>query len=70
MESIYSWQGTLETARECVLVAKTFSHLSERLTERVVALHSYDVPCVLFMPVTGGNPAYVDWMKTGTGGQV
>ena len=70
MESIFSWQGTLETARECVLVAKTFSHLSERLTKRVVALHTYEVPCVLFMPVTGGNPAFLDWMNAQAGRQV
>ena len=37
-----------------------------RLLERVIALHSYDCPCVAVVPVEGGNPAFLDWIATET----
>lgn len=62
MRSIYWWQEKLETAAETVLILKTRDDLVAAATERVKALHSYTCPCVLSLPVTAGNPAYVKWL--------
>ena len=62
MESIYRWQGAVEQAREAVLILKTRSTLLDALTEKVRAMHDYDCPCVVALPITGGNPGYLDWI--------
>lgn len=66
MRSIYHWQGALETAQETVLVAKTRLSLAQSLTARVKELHSYDVPCVVVMPVVDGLPAFLRWIDDET----
>jgi periplasmic divalent cation tolerance protein len=66
MESTYWWQGQLTEDREAVLIAKTRAELLPALTERVKALHSYSVPCVVALPILAGNPAYLDWLAAET----
>jgi periplasmic divalent cation tolerance protein len=62
MRSVYRWQGSIHEAEETVLILKTSAALLPRLTQRVLELHSYTCPCVAALPVTGGNPAYLDWI--------
>ena len=66
MRSVYRWQGRIEEAEETVVIAKTRDDLLEPLTERVRALHSYDCPCVVGLPVTGGHRDYLDWIASET----
>lgn len=66
MESVYWWQGKLTEDRETVLIAKTRAELVPALTERVKALHSYTLPCVVALPLVGGNPAYMAWLEAET----
>ena len=68
MTSVYRWQGEIEEGEETVLILKTQASLVDRLTERVRALHSYDCPCVVALPVAGGNPAFLDWITEETAG--
>jgi len=68
MTSVYRWQGAIEQDDEVVLIAKTRADLVERLTGRVAALHSYDCPCVVALPITGGNPVFLDWILSETEG--
>jgi periplasmic divalent cation tolerance protein len=63
MQSIYRWEGRIEEAHECVLIAKTQESLKEQLIAKVVELHSYSCPCVIFCPIEGGNQEYLDWIK-------
>ena len=60
MQSVYWWEGKLEEARECVLIAKADASRQEEIVALVKELHSYSVPCVVIWPLTGGNPAYLD----------
>lgn len=62
MESFYWWNGKIENDQETVLVAKLPEQARDSFLERVIALHPYETPCVLFIPVTGGNPDYLDWL--------
>ncbi|MGQ9370189.1 divalent-cation tolerance protein CutA [Azospirillum sp. ST 5-10] len=66
MTSIYRWEGAVETAEEVAFVAKTTAGLFDRLAERVRALHSYEVPCVVALPVDLGSPAYLAWLRRET----
>ncbi len=64
MTSIYQWKGRIEQDQEIVLIAKTTRSQLEALTQHVTQLHSYEVPCVVALPIQGGNPDYLQWIKT------
>jgi periplasmic divalent cation tolerance protein len=64
--SIYRWGGELHEKPETALVLKTRAELAERLVARVRALHSYECPGLLVLHVSGGNPAYLDWIGAET----
>ena len=66
MESHYWWQGKMESAQETVLIAKTRVDLKEELLDRVRDLHPAETPCVVFHPVVGGNPDYLEWIAAET----
>jgi len=66
MSSLYWWQGRISEDAETVLLFKTTAQHVAALTERVKALHSYDVPCVVEVPLGGGNAAYFDWIEAET----
>lgn len=62
MISIYWWERSLQEEGEASLILKTRSDLIDRLTARIGELHSYACPCVVAMPISAGNPAYLDWI--------
>ena len=62
VRSIYRWEGEVQDDVEALLVIKTTEARLEALVERVNALHSYDLPEVLALPVAGGSPAYLAWV--------
>ena len=66
MRSIYRWKGVVETAAETVLIAKTRLELADALAARVKELHSYDVPCVVILPISGGYPPFLRWIEDET----
>lgn len=66
--SVYRWQGAVETAGEVLLLAKTVPAQLEALTARVAELHPYEVPEVIALDVSGGLPAYLQWIASETGG--
>ena len=66
ISSIYRWEGKVEQAREVLLVIKSRRALSKKLVSRVRALHSYDIPEVVTIPVAAGNPAYLRWVRQST----
>lgn len=66
MRSLYRWQGRIADDREWQLVIKTRLDLFAALADRVRALHSYDVPEIIGLPVTAGSPAYLAWLKETT----
>ncbi|MGE4421366.1 MAG: divalent-cation tolerance protein CutA [Pseudodesulfovibrio sp.] len=69
MRSIYWWRGRMERAEETVLIAKTRDDLVDALTEAVKAAHGYEVPCVVSLPITGGNPDFLAWIRSETAGE-
>jgi periplasmic divalent cation tolerance protein len=68
MRSLYWWRGKLERGDEVVLLLKTTAELAPRLTETLTRAHSYECPCVVTLPLSGGNPDFLDWIRTETRG--
>ncbi|MDE0147742.1 MAG: divalent-cation tolerance protein CutA [Rhodospirillaceae bacterium] len=66
MLSQYRWEGSIQTDEEVVLIAKTRSDLVDSLTGHVREIHSYDCPCVVALPIEGGNPAFLQWIEEET----
>ena len=66
MDSVYWWQGMVETATEAVLILKTRAELADALVARLRALHSYDTPAIVVLPILSGNPDYLDWIGAET----
>lgn len=66
MTSIYRWEGAIQHDAEAVLIAKTGRDRVAALTERVKALHSYDCPCIVALPLEGGNDAFLSWIAEQT----
>ena len=62
LRSIYRWQGKVEEADEALLVLKTARSRFKELADRIVALHPYDVPEVIALPIEAGHDAYLDWI--------
>lgn len=62
VRSFFRWQGKVDTADEHLLVIKTTAAAFELLQDRLVALHPYDVPEVIALPVAAGLPAYLSWV--------
>jgi periplasmic divalent cation tolerance protein len=67
VRSTYRWKGAVERADEVLLIGKTRRALVARLAARVRALHSYDVPEVIALPITAGSAPYLSWLATETG---
>lgn len=67
VRSIYRWQGRVENSTEALVVFKTTAEGAARLARRVPALHPYDVPEVLVLPVEGGHRPYLDWIEESVG---
>ncbi len=63
MESIYRWEGKIERQSEVLLLAKTTRAKFEELEREVRALHSFDTPEIIAVPVTVGSTAYLEWLN-------
>jgi periplasmic divalent cation tolerance protein len=66
VDSHFRWEGELKTEQEALLIIKTRASLVEEVTSLVKAVHSYDVPEVIALPIIGGNSEYLAWIDTET----
>ena len=66
MTSIYKWGDKLEEGQEVVMIAKTRKVLMPKLIGTVNKLHSYDCPCIIELPIQGGNPEFLSWIEAET----
>ena len=62
IESVYRWQGKVETANEFLLVIKTTAGAFDNLRTTLTELHSYDVPECIAIAIEDGNPDYLQWI--------
>lgn len=66
VQSIYRWQGMIEESGEISLLIKTTEARYPELEAAIKALHPYDVPEIIAMPIVRGLPQYLDWIAQET----
>lgn len=64
--STYRWQGAVTTDAEHLLLIKTAAARFEALRTRLLALHPYDLPELIAVPVEHAHPPYLDWVREAT----
>jgi periplasmic divalent cation tolerance protein len=62
IESVYRWQGEIETAAEYLLIIKTTEVAFNRVLEAVKELHTYELPECIEIAVEDGSAPYLDWI--------
>jgi periplasmic divalent cation tolerance protein len=66
MTSMYRWQGKIETAEEWQCLMKTTRERYAEIELLIHNLHSYELPGIIVLPITGGKPAYLNWIDQET----
>ncbi|MEM2971816.1 MAG: divalent-cation tolerance protein CutA [Candidatus Bathyarchaeia archaeon] len=64
VSSFFWWVGKIERAEEYLLLMKSHIDLFEKLCEKVKALHSYEVPEIIALPIVKGYKAYMEWLDS------
>lgn len=67
VESIYRWQGKVESAQEWMLVIKTTGAAFSRVRDAISELHSYDLPECIVLAVEDGSAEYLKWIGESVG---
>jgi periplasmic divalent cation tolerance protein len=62
IESVYRWQGKVETAEEWLLVVKTTAAASDRVRDAIRELHSYELPECFSILIDAGSEEYLKWI--------
>ena len=66
VQSIYRWQGNVESATEIPLLIKSTAANYPALEQAIAGLHPYEVPEIIALPITQGLPAYLNWVAAET----
>ena len=62
VKSMFWWDEMVNTEKEVAFVAKTTKERFPAFLEEVKARHSYEVPCVVALPLVDGNPEFLQWI--------
>lgn len=66
VQSIYRWQGRIESATEIPLLIKSTAASYPALEQAIRTLHSYEIPEIVALPIAAGLPAYLNWVAEET----
>jgi periplasmic divalent cation tolerance protein len=66
VESIYRWQGKIETGREWLLLIKTTAERFGAVSDTIRELHSYELPECIAIEIEDGSPEYLRWLSDST----
>jgi periplasmic divalent cation tolerance protein len=66
IRSVYRWEGAVHDETEARVALHTRRSLVDAVVARAVELHAYDVPCVVALPLVGGDPGYLRWIAQET----
>jgi Uncharacterized protein involved in tolerance to divalent cations len=64
--SVYRWQGKNESVREVPIFIKTLAQHYARLEQLINAMHPYELPEIIAVPINNGLPAYLKWIADET----
>jgi len=62
-QSVYLWQGKVESAAEQLLIIKSMTRAYRSIEKRILELHPYELPEVIAVPVTDGLADYLSWIR-------
>lgn len=62
MTPIFRWEGQIQEDSEAMMIAKTRKELVEQATDFITRNHDYECPCVVALPLEGGNQEFLDWI--------
>lgn len=65
--STYWWNDKIETAQEWQCIAKTRHGLFHQVEQAIRAVHSYETPEIIAVPIVAGHRPYLDWMDSQLG---
>ena len=68
VESLYHWQGEIETTREVPVAVKTLAARYAEVEAAIRARHPYELPEIIAVPLAGGFVPYLDWISAESGG--
>lgn len=66
VESIFSWEGKIESEKEVEVLIKTRETLFDQVKTEIELHSSYEVPAILMFPIIGGNELYLNWLDEST----
>jgi periplasmic divalent cation tolerance protein len=66
IESLYWWQGKIESGAEVLMILKTRKTKLAALEKLILATHPYDTPEFLVLPLSAGNKKYLGWLAAAT----
>ncbi len=66
VQSVYRWQGAVESASEIPLLIKCTAAAYPALEKMIAERHPYDVPEIIALPIAHGLPAYLNWVAAET----
>ncbi|MBA3441800.1 MAG: divalent-cation tolerance protein CutA [Pyrinomonadaceae bacterium] len=64
MQSVYRWKGKIQREPEFLLLAKTTQERFAELEREVRALHSYETPEIVALPVSAASAPYLEWLTS------
>jgi len=64
--SVYRWRGAVQHDEEHPVLIKTTRDAYAALEAEIRALHPYELPEIVAVPVERGLPAYLDWVASET----
>jgi periplasmic divalent cation tolerance protein len=63
IESTYRWKGQIESSEEWVCTIKTTQEAYPQVEQAIRAIHSYEEPEILAVPIASGSPGYLKWIQ-------
>lgn len=61
--SVYGWENEIKQEQEAIFFAKTSADRAAKTIERIKELHSYELPCILSLPVEAGFLPFMEWVE-------
>jgi len=67
VESIYRWKEEIESGNETLVLFKLSEDRQSAFQEKLRSLHPYEVPEIIFVPISSGLPEYLRWVTENCG---
>lgn len=64
VQSVYRWQGTVQTDEEYLLLIKATAGSFDVIEQRIKSVHGYELPEIIAVPIVAGSKEYLTWVKS------